>query len=60
VLSVDNISVIETKFGRASVEGYRKKPDGTELRWKQIGVKEIFLMNELPFFIKWEVNNHPS
>jgi hypothetical protein len=60
VFSVDDISVIETKFGRPSVEGYRKKPDGTELRWKQIGVKEIFLMNELPFFIEWEVNNHPS
>jgi hypothetical protein len=60
VFSVDDISVIENKFGRPSVEGYRKKPDGTELRWKQIGVKEIFLMNELPFFIEWEVKNHPS
>ena len=60
VFSVDNISAIETKFGRLSVGGYRKKPDGTELKWKQLGVKEIFSMNELPFFIEWQTSNHPS
>ena len=60
VFSVDNISAIETKFGRLSVGGHRKKPDGTELKWKQLGVKEIFSMNELPFFIEWQTSNHPS
>ena len=60
VFNVEDISIIEDKFGRKAVEGNRKKPDGTELRWKQIGVKDIFLMNELPFFVQWQTNNHPS
>jgi len=60
VFNVDDISLIEDKFGRKAVEGNRKKPDGTELKWKQIGVKDIFLMNELPFFIQWQTKNHPS
>ena len=60
VFNVEDISVIEDKFGRKAVEGNRKKPDGTELRWKQIGVKDIFLMNELPFFVQWQTKNHPS
>jgi hypothetical protein len=42
------------------VEGYRKKPDGTELQWKQIGVNQITEAKELPFFIQWLVTNHPS
>jgi hypothetical protein len=60
VFSVGDISFIEDKFGRKAVEGYRKKPDGSELKWKQIGVSDIFLMNELPFFIQWQTKNHPS
>ena len=60
VFNVDDISLIEDKFGRKAAEGNRKKPDGTELRWKQIGVKDIFLMNELPFFVQWQTKNHPS
>ena len=60
VFNVEDISLIEDKFGRKAVEGNRKKPDGTELRWKQIGVKDIFLMNELPFFVQWQTKNHPS
>jgi hypothetical protein len=60
VFNVDDISLIEDKFGRKAVEGNRKKPDGTELRWKQIGVKDIFFMNELPFFVQWQTKNHPS
>jgi hypothetical protein len=60
VFNVEDISTIESKFGRKAVEGYRKKPDGTELRWKQIGVSQITEVRELPFFIQWLVNNHPS
>ena len=60
VFSVEDISVVEEKFGRKAVEGYRKKPDGTELLWKQIGVNQITEAKELPFFIQWLVTNHPS
>ena len=34
--------------------------DGSELKWKQIGVKEIIGAGELPFFIQWLTDNHPS
>ena len=60
VFNVEDISTIENKFGRKAVEGHRKKPDGTELRWKQIGVNQITEDKELPFFIQWLVTNHPS
>ncbi len=43
----------ETKFGRDAVDGHRTRPDGSDLKWKQIGVKEITDSRELPFFIQW-------
>jgi hypothetical protein len=60
VFNVEDISIIEEKFGRKAIEGNRRKPDGTELRWKQIGVKQITEGSELPFFVQWLVPNHPS
>ena len=38
VLSTDDISPIEKRLGRNAVDGHRSRPDGSELRWKQIGV----------------------
>ena len=60
VFSTEDISPIEEKFGRKSVEGHRTRPDGTDLKWKQIGVKEISQEHELPFFIQWFTSDHPS
>ena len=60
VFSTDDISSIEIKFGRNAVEGHRTRPDGTDLKWKQIGVKEITESRELPFFIQWLTEDHPS
>ena len=60
VFSVEDISTIEVQFGRKAVEGSRTKPDGTQLKWKQIGVNEIIHAKELPFFIQWLTSNHPS
>ena len=60
VFSTDDISYIEEKFGRKAVEGHRTRPDGTDLKWKQIGVKEISEARELPFFIQWLTPDHPS
>ena len=42
VLSTDDIKPIEIRIGRPAAEGHRMKPDGTDLRWKQIGVLDIF------------------
>ncbi len=42
------------------MDGHRTRPDGTDLKWKQIGVKEITDSRELPFFIEWLTEDHPS
>jgi hypothetical protein len=60
VFSLNDLSNIEEKFGRKAVNGSRTKPDGSELKWKQIGVKEITSASELPFFIQWLTEQHPS
>jgi hypothetical protein len=60
VFSTEDISQVEEKFGRSAVEGHRTRPDGSDLKWKQIGVTEIADSHELPFFIQWLTNDHPS
>jgi hypothetical protein len=60
VFSTEDISKIEEKFGRKATDGHRTRPDGTDLKWKQIGVKEIEESRELPFFIEWLTEDHPS
>jgi hypothetical protein len=60
VFSTEDITPIEEKFGRAAVEGHRTRPNGTDLKWKQIGVKEIEESREFPFFIQWLTDDHPS
>ena len=60
VFSTEDIAPIEEKFGRKAVDGHRTRPDGTDLKWKQIGVKEITDSRELPFFIQWLTEDHPS
>ena len=60
VFSTEDIAPIEEKFGRKAVDGHRTRPDGTDLKWKQIGVNEIEVSRELPFFIQWLTEDHPS
>jgi hypothetical protein len=60
VFSTQDISPIEAKFGREATEGHRTRPDGSDLKWKQIGVKEIADTREFPFFIQWLSADHPS
>ena len=62
VIGVDDIAPIETKLGRSAVDGHRRRPDGFDLRWKQIGVNDSALRPELPFFVKWEsdATQHPG
>jgi hypothetical protein len=48
------------KFGREAIEGHRTRPNGSDLKWKQIGVKEIADTREFPFFIQWLSADHPS
>jgi hypothetical protein len=60
VFSSDDLTSIEKELGREAVEGHRRRPDGTELSWKQIGVIELLEEPLLPFFIKWNSLDHPS
>ena len=60
VFSSADLANVEEKFGRKAADGARTKPDGSELKWKQIGVKEITGASELPFFIQWLTEQHPS
>lgn len=62
VVSVRDLAPVEQRLGRAAVDGNRKRPDGYELRWKQIGVKGLMNDPQLPFFVHWESepDEHPS
>ena len=60
VFSSNNLGKVEEKFGRKAADGSRTRPDGSELKWKQIGVKDIMGSGELPFFIQWLTERHPS
>lgn len=60
VVAVDDVAAIESRLGRPAVDGHRTKPDGTDIRWKQIGVLGTLEDRQLPFFIEWIENHHPS
>jgi len=60
VVSVDDVAKIESRLGRPAVDGHRTRPDGTDLRWKQIGVLGTLEDAQLPFFIQWSSKDHPS
>ena len=61
VIAVDDIAAVETRLGRDSVVGHRVRPDGTDLRWRQIGILDLLDDPQLPYFIQWErQSEHPS
>ena len=60
VVSTSDITPVESRLGRSSVIGSRRRPDGTVLKWKQIGVLGTIEDFQLPFFIEWMTSNHPS
>ena len=60
VLATEDIKKVESRLGRTSVDGNRRRPDGSELGWKQIGVLATLEDSQLPFFIQWLTKEHPS
>jgi len=61
VVSVDDMAAAEKRLGRESVAGGRRRPDGVELRWRQLGIKGLIADPQLPFYIQWEDRSvHPS
>lgn len=62
VLSVTDIATVEQRLGRTAARGHRIRPDGLELRWKQIGVLDTMDRPYMPFFVHWDCadTEHPS
>jgi Glyoxalase-like domain len=61
VVAVDDLAPLERRIGRPAVEGHRHLPDGTVLTWHQLGIKDLLVDPQLPFFVKWSGDAvHPS
>lgn len=62
VVAVKDIAPVEQRLGRSAVAGHRLRPDGFDLKWKQLGVTGLINDPQLPFFIEWETDSehHPS
>lgn len=61
VVAVDDIHLVEQRLGRDAVVGNRHRPDGTELRWRQLGIKGLLADPQVPYFIEWDdMMVHPS
>lgn len=54
VVEVPEMATMESRLGRTSVEGHRRRPDGFDLRWHQIGLNELLEDPSLPYFIHWD------
>ncbi|GAB2463776.1 hypothetical protein GCM10027265_11380 [Jatrophihabitans fulvus] len=61
-IRVDDIAPIERRLGRAAAQGHRRRPDGFDLRWRQIGINDLTEDPQLPFFAQWEIDDseHPA
>ncbi|MGH1563790.1 VOC family protein [Mumia sp. DW29H23] len=62
VVRVDDMEPVEHRMGRHAVPGNRRRPDGFNLEWKQIGVRGTQADPQLPFVVQWDVpdDEHPS
>ena len=62
VVEVGDLDALEARIGRTAVAGHRRRPDGFDLRWRQIGVTDLIADPQLPFFIHWDsdTDQHPS
>jgi hypothetical protein len=62
VVAMDDLADAESRLGREAVQGNRHRPDGVELRWRQLGVKGLIADPQLPFLIQWQTGGqlHPS
>jgi hypothetical protein len=62
VVAVDDLVAVERRLGRSGADGNRHRPDGVDLRWRQIGVLDLLDDPQLPYFVQWLVSadQHPS
>jgi Glyoxalase-like domain len=59
---VDDLAAVEDRLGRKAVDGHRRRPDGFDLRWRQLGVLDLAVDPQLPYFVHWltPADEHPS
>ncbi len=62
VVRVEDMASIERRLSRQAAEGHRRRPDGYDLRWRQIGINDVAIDPQLPFFVSWHSpkSEHPS
>jgi len=61
VVCVDDLAESEQRLGLQGVVGSRHRPDGVQLKWRQLGVKGLMADPQVPYFIQWEDKSvHPS
>ncbi len=62
VVAVPDMGPIEARLGRPAAPGHRVRPDGFDLKWRQIGVLDTMADPQLPYFVAWDVDeaHHPS
>jgi Glyoxalase-like domain len=61
-IRVPDIGAFERRLGRPAANGHRRRPDGFDLRWRQIGINDVTEDPQLPFFVQWDTDDqhHPS
>jgi hypothetical protein len=61
-IRVDDIAPIEARLERSAATGHRRRPDGFDLRWRQIGINDVTEDPQLPFFVQWVSDeiHHPA
>ena len=62
VVGVDDIAPVEARLERPAAAGHRRRPDGVDLRWSQIGINDVARDPQLPFFVHWDsaADEHPA
>jgi len=61
-VSVDDMAEVEHRIGRHAVPGNRRRPDGFNLQWRQIGTSSMRADPQLPYVTAWDIDpsEHPS
>ncbi len=61
-VGVADITTYEARLQRPAAKGHRRRPDGFDLVWRQIGINDAAEDPQLPFFVQWDsdVAQHPG
>ncbi|HSL11953.1 MAG TPA: VOC family protein [Actinomycetota bacterium] len=60
-LADDDIDGTAARLGLTVEPGARSKPDGSQVRWRSVGIEDPRRAGDLPFFISWATpETHPG